>query len=1095
MAEDRIDSYIDLQSTEKETQQLLAMLSQIEQKFDKLDAFKLDLGKATGTREVADSAKRAAKELDELELNMKAYQATVDQAARAQARLNAIETDAAKQLERTKQAAQERTRELKNQVAAEQAAEGSIKQLRAQLRALQSQYDSLSAAERNAAGGQQLLGQIQGLDKELKALEGSTGRFQRNVGNYTGAVKTLERALEEVKNKLEDYNKSGNKNSDVVDQLVREQSLLEQILGSQANGFASLTQELKANERALIDLKAAGLEDSEAFRELFAEIATAKDELAEFKKELQTRGSGELALEGAIQAAQTLTSIYGIAEGAAAIFGEENEQLQKTMVKLQAVVAILNGLEALNNALKKENALRTSLNVALQKVATLQTNLQTAAESKNIIVKYAAIAAQKALNLAMSAAGGPLLAIIGLIALMVISLRSFAAEVSNVAKSLDQLTAELDRDLKSLENYSDFVKRNGDEIIAAMEAQFASEAEIRKQRTQNLRDQLQAALELETEYRSQVEQQRAKLIRTLKKNADDLTEEEKKQIEQQDDLIQKYEALQKKRQDLATQVRIQILNNEKATTEESIKARQDDLEALKIYLQMKAADQSDIVSGESLYYKDRIAAAREFQKLQERIINADANKQLLTPGLTPAQIRVVEAQRSAALAQIRKQTYEQILHIRQTYIAKERELEQEANKMFLEDQEAAQQRLLNVLQIQQDYWFKNLSEGQEAELKSLNKWYQQRVAATREGSKERQKVEEEYARRRADIEYSYALAALKTQIEFAQKVIDARKAAGQDVSAAERELSELRIQLSDLETQHIIDNEDRIAKARQQKLDELANDIEKIQDVYGKVTGIIGGLIDGIFAKQQIAIQKEIDDVEKRKDTELKAIDALTLSEQEKADKIIIAEANAQTKREGLERRQRQLELQKARFEKARIIGEIILNTALAVVKALPNIPLALVAGTLGAAQLAVAIAQPLPQYKDGREGGPAEWAITGDGGKPEVLTSPDMKRAMLTPATDTVTWIPQGWNVFPDVDSYYEAATTVSYKPVPQMPTVTDTGSAMIAKAMTKEIRSLKQVVKNKQETHIQGSHAGVMALLKYGNTWVNKIDKKVNF
>lgn len=61
---------------------------------------------------------------------------------------------------------------------------------------------------------------------------------------------------------------------------------------------------------------------------------------------------------GSVPAAQQMTTAvggvagaFGIAEGAAALFGTESQQLQETMLKLQAVMAIVSGVSAFNEAL------------------------------------------------------------------------------------------------------------------------------------------------------------------------------------------------------------------------------------------------------------------------------------------------------------------------------------------------------------------------------------------------------------------------------------------------------------------------------------------------------------------------------------------------------------------------------------------------------------------------------------------------------------------------------------------------------------------------------------------------------------------------
>src|SRR6185503_18162900 len=89
-------------------------------------------------------------------------------------------------------------------------------------------------------------------------------------------------------------------------------------------------------------------------------------------------------------------------------------------------------------------------------------------------------------------------------------------------------------------------------------------------------------------------------------------------------------------------------------------------------------------------------------------------------------------------------------------------------------------------------------------------------------------------------------------------------------------------------------------------------------------------------------------------------------AEEQKAIRLKILDDQRATQKEVNDRKQRQLDIQKAQFDKAKDILGIITGTALAVVKALPNIPLAVSVGILGGAELAAAIATPLPRYKEG---------------------------------------------------------------------------------------------------------------------------------
>lgn len=506
--------------------------------------------------------------------------------------------------------------------------------------------------------------------------------------------------------------------------------------------------------------------------------------------------------------------------------------------------------------------------------------------------------------------------------------------------------------------------------------------------------------------------------------------------------------------------------------------------------------------------QNRLKTSLQLNATEQEKLKHDLAEQLSNTKLTEKEKDEIKAQSASnerALEYQRKaivqQTDDDLLNIEINYGLARGKVHAETLKQIKDDEKRTRDELLTIelekiKKLQHDEADRSLerTKGRSGELKSLNDKYQKEIEATKEGSKAREKVERKYAENRADIEYAYGLAELKTQIEFAEKILAVRKAANQDITEDEKKLHELRLQLSDIETDHVIANNKRQTKSQREKFDDVADEIGKIKEVYTRVTDFIGGMLNASVERQKQAIQGQIEDIEKRKEIEIEAVNASTATEQEKADKIALINARAAAQKEQLERKQRQLDLQRARFEKAKAIGEIIINTALAVVKALPNIPRAIAIGAIGAAELAVAIATPLPKFKHGREGGPATWGITGDGGKQEVMTSPDLKQAILTPATNTLTYLPKDWKVFPDVDSFNEAALKMAMKPLPAIP-VMQSEDGKWSKAVATEIRDLKEVVKNKPVAHITGNHAGVMGVLQYGSTWIEYIDQNVNF
>ena len=126
---------------------------------------------------------------------------------------------------------------------------------------------------------------------------------------------------------------------------------------------------------------------------------------------------------------------------------------------------------------------------------------------------------------------------------------------------------------------------------------------------------------------------------------------------------------------------------------------------------------------------------------------------------------------------------------------------------------------------------------------------------------------------------------------------------------------------------------------------------------------------------------------------------------------------------EKLEKKKRKLQRQKAIFEKANAIIQIGINTAVAVSKVMAQtgvispalIPVII---GLGALQTAAVLAQPLPKFAQGGIMGHDGLAVVGDGGKQEVIRTPDGKLS-LTPSTDTVVNLKKGTEIFSSVEKF----------------------------------------------------------------------------
>jgi hypothetical protein len=96
---------------------------------------------------------------------------------------------------------------------------------------------------------------------------------------------------------------------------------------------------------------------------------------------------------------------FAAAQGAMALFGSENEDLQKTLVKLQGATALLNGLQQVNATLQSDSAAMVALNTAKTKIFNfIEAQKAAAIEASGGAMQRAAVKARM-FGLALGALG------------------------------------------------------------------------------------------------------------------------------------------------------------------------------------------------------------------------------------------------------------------------------------------------------------------------------------------------------------------------------------------------------------------------------------------------------------------------------------------------------------------------------------------------------------------------------------------------------------------------------------------------------------------------------------------------------------------
>jgi hypothetical protein len=218
------------------------------------------------------------------------------------------------------------------------------------------------------------------------------------VGTFSGAFDVLVHELDQVRQKLKDPSLSG----DQFKQLQKEEQLLTQLTEQLQQGFSSTVKELRTMTEVSKKLGTEFGTDSEIFLAFAEQVGNAKNELGDVEQILKQKASDTKFLDSAVASVNALAGAYSAAQGAQALFGDGSEDVQRTMIKLQALLTIVNGLQSIQNALQTESgavqgvlAAKLGLvNAAKALQARFSTQTAVAAQAEAVAQGEAAAAAE-----------------------------------------------------------------------------------------------------------------------------------------------------------------------------------------------------------------------------------------------------------------------------------------------------------------------------------------------------------------------------------------------------------------------------------------------------------------------------------------------------------------------------------------------------------------------------------------------------------------------------------------------------------------------------------------------------------------------------
>jgi len=214
-----------------------------------------------------------------------------------------------------------------------------------------------------------------------------------------------------------------------------------------------------------LKVQALGPEFQDMSNKIIQAAGKIKDKVADAGAQITYFASDTRRIDAVISGAQGVAGAFGIAEGAAALFGDKNEELQKTLAKVQGAVALLNGIQAVQNVLQSESAAMTGLNAAAQQLLAIKT--------------YAAASAMNTLKVALIASG------IGVAVVLIASLASAMSDAADKSKLLGEEIQKANKKAEEaakegFDSQKNFTAKRVAELGKELQAQGKSQDQILK---------------------------------------------------------------------------------------------------------------------------------------------------------------------------------------------------------------------------------------------------------------------------------------------------------------------------------------------------------------------------------------------------------------------------------------------------------------------------------------------------------------------------------------------------------------------------------------------------------------------------------------
>ena len=869
-------------------------------------------------------------------------------------------------------------------------ASGSYNEMNAAMLELQKRYKALSEADRESSVGKSLISQANSLNNKLKEIDAQFGNYQRNVGNYASSWNGLNVQTQQLLRELPSLTMSFN-----------------QFFLAISNNLPMFADELKRASEEFKRMKAEGLTAIPVWKQLLGSIFSWQSALVIGITLLSAYGSEIVKWVGSLFSAKKTIDVLNESTKAfneAMNEGAKNAQQEVTRLQLlyKAATDTARGQEERNKAV---NALQKQYPNYFKNLDAEAIKNGTAQKSyENLTTAILRAAQARAVE------------------------KQITKNSEQILEYENAITEAYKKQEAAREKYTKATKAyaNDKNAFSAIKVDIArNEIEKYGEVAAEARNNLYLLQKQNLELANSI----SAIDLTFNAGDDKTLEDTKKKAEEYAEYIKKItEDLAKSRIDLIADGRKKEIAEVSKEYEDRIKEIKGNSEKeIELRKNLETLKGKAIAEINDKYDKELLEI--EKVNLENRLASIGDNSNKELDKRLNLQIQLNNMMRDAEINDAEKNGND-VVAIRMKYMKRENDLimenleerfgmiESNTDRM-IDRQETAALEEANLLKKQyangeigkEDYEKKLYDIGvkySKARLQVMMKEVESEMALLDPDSEKYQELEDRLTNLQDQIDginYDDATKKREEWQEEFNKGLDGMNSAARDALG---------------ETAGIFEGLSDIMKGVSE---EGKLSFENMAQAVGKIVSGITSLMTDIYDARIENIEKEQEANDEAYEKEVERIEKLeengAISTEEAEVRKRTAENKTAAKNAELEKKKAALQEKQAKWNKANSIIQAGIFTALAITEALPNLVLAALVGAMGAAQVALIAAQPIPKYAKGTKDHPGGLAIVGDGGKKEgIITDNGL---FVTPDKPTLVNLPAHAQVIPDLSYIYD--------------------------------------------------------------------------